>query len=751
MVTGSGAGCPYTLAMLDPPAVRRGKRLRLLGMVTLAALVGVPLSMFGLSEDAAILGPLSMAHITLTAGLLAAAYLFAGVGFALALLRWVAPESRDRPWLALALGPGLMLWLSHLLGVAGLLSGSKGRWVAAVVLASGLLLLGLRLVAALREKPNLRPPPWLGLLWPLAFAVTFVAASHPPGVLWRSEAGGYDSLSYHLPLAQEWATGPRLWPLEHNVYSFLPSYVEAGFLHLNALLGGGEPVPADRVVPVGLIAGDGLGAIACHWLSALMSFFSALVLARFVSAVLSSATNTEAPRRGAEAGALAGAALLATPWVVVVSSLAYTESAVNLMFAGALLAAVDGRLAPAIRGTLIGLLVGAACGAKPTALFLIGPTAGLALLAFTPKAKWLWAVLAGAAAGLLMIAPFLVRNWLAVGNPVFPAGTGLFGPGWWSAEQIARFSAAHSQTGSFVDRLGLLLATTGDGLGGEPRGIFHSQWSVLFPAGLIALGLAVFDRRVRVWAIIFAVGMAAAVLWWLVGSHGQSRFLLPLAVPLAGGLGLAASAAWSWPDRAALWRRLTTIALAALPLFLAALAVSMLRSEIARQGYSLLPEGTGPLTGDRLRYSEAFQAADELARRDILADVNPNAFINLGGGGLEPGATLYLLGDATPFYFARRTVYTTTWDSSLLARAIEQSPDDPQAWGKILASRGVQYVLVNLAELQRLYASGWLDPRLTEERITRFIRSNLRPIRAWDSGQALFKLDAAPALGERPA
>jgi len=737
--------------MLDPPAVRRGKRLRLLGMITLALLAGIPLSMAGLDDNAAILGPLAMAHITLTAGSLAAAYALAGVGLALTLLRFIAKDSPNRPWLALALGPGLMLWVSHGLGVLGLLSGPSGRWVGLATVALGLVLLALPVVEAIRNRPNLKPPPWGGALWALGFAVMFVAASHPPGVLWASEARGYDSLSYHLSLPQEWAQGDRLWPLAHNVYSYLPSYVEAGFLHLGAMVGAGEP---GRGVPVGLVAGDGTGAIACHWLSGIFSLLSAIVLARVVWVVADRAGVAPAgARHGSEAGAIAGAVLLSTPWVLVVSSLAYNESAVNLLFAGALLAALDARLAPTTRGVLAGLMVGAACGAKPTALFLIGPTVALALLAYMPPRRWPVAVLAGCGAGLLMIGPFLIRNWLASGNPVFPAATALWGHAPWSAEQVARFGAAHRESAPLLDRVGLLLASTGDGLGAEPRGIFHTQWAALFPAGAIGLVLAATFRPTRGLALILAGGTLAGLAWWITGSHCQSRFLLPLAVPMALALGLAALAAYSrtgagWTRFA---RRLALIILMALPLVLAASAATRLRSEINRQGTSFLPDGTGPFTGDRLRLSPMFQAADELSKRDVLNDVNPYALINLGGGGVGPADTVYLLGDATPLFLARRVLWATTWDESILARSIGLAPDDPAAWGRALAARGVDFVLVSFGELDRLRRSGWLDPRLSPEAVTRFLQTCCQPVRAWDdSGQALFRLKPLSPGGERP-
>ena len=70
-----------------------------------------------------------------------------------------------------------------------------------------------------------------------ALALLLVAASSPPGWLWDSEGRGYDALEYHLQLPQEWLRMGRLAPLEHNVYSFLPGYIEAAFYHLAVATG----------------------------------------------------------------------------------------------------------------------------------------------------------------------------------------------------------------------------------------------------------------------------------------------------------------------------------------------------------------------------------------------------------------------------------------------------------------------------------------------------------------------------------
>lgn len=68
-------------------------------------------------------------------------------------------------------------------------------------------------------------------------AMLVVAAACPPGTLWRVEALGYDTLSYHLQIPREWVTAGGMVELEHNVYSYLPGLMESAFAGLMVMRG----------------------------------------------------------------------------------------------------------------------------------------------------------------------------------------------------------------------------------------------------------------------------------------------------------------------------------------------------------------------------------------------------------------------------------------------------------------------------------------------------------------------------------
>ncbi|HRQ74168.1 MAG TPA: hypothetical protein PLU35_14175, partial [Phycisphaerales bacterium] len=150
-------------------------------------------------------------------------------------------------------GLAIMLSVSHLLGVAGLLHGATG-----IALGLGVCIAGAAVAceqwaraarAGRRDSAQTRGGAWLAAP---AAAVLAVAACSPPGWLWDSEFGGYDVLSYHLQLPQEWLALGSIRPLQHNVYSYLPGYVEAAYLHLAAMTG--APRPLADGTPAGLLA-----------------------------------------------------------------------------------------------------------------------------------------------------------------------------------------------------------------------------------------------------------------------------------------------------------------------------------------------------------------------------------------------------------------------------------------------------------------------------------------------------------------
>jgi hypothetical protein len=611
-----------------------------------------------------------------------------------------------------AAGLALMLSLSHLLGVLGAL-GPVGA-IAPVALGLALLVPQARDLRRHlgRADADARPrlwPAWM-LLAPGA-GVLLVAAASPPGWLWASEFGGYDALSYHLQLPQEWLRGGRIAPVEHNVYSFLPGYVEAAFAHLGAM------TLAPR--PDGLLAGDGWRLIACHALHAGIT-----LVAAWLSGTLARRLAIRAglrPRGVAMAGLVGAGVALTTPWAVVAGSLAYNEGAVNALLAGALLVCAQPGLSPGRRGVLVGALVGVACGCKPTALFFAGAPAALGLLAGVGpegRRRLARAIALGALAGGIALAPWLVRNAMHVGNPVFPFASELFGTSHWSAEQAERYAAAHRFDGSAADRLRTLVWTSPAAAPGDPpvvrfRGLANPQWGLmgLFALGGLGLLLASGGGPRRVGALL-GVAAGLQVLAWLALTHLQSRFLLPVlpvGAALAGvAVGRLRDLAADRPDAAGG----VGVLAGAVVLSQAGFLLGIYASE--RQG--------SPGVGLAL-WPVVFTGV-----LDEEPDASAAGWLNTRP---EDGSLVYLLGDATPLYFGPGVVYHTTYDTSPLGALVEAHPGDPGAWASGLRDLGVAWVLVSESELSRLHASGWYDPRVTAGVVGRLTEHLGGPVRVW--------------------
>lgn len=744
-------------------------------------------------------------------------YLLGAIGLGRPMVWLLARTSKARFTLQMLLGVAVMLWLSHFAGVLGLLNvqGVLGP-IGARTAAWAIVGVGLVLLADQVVRGELRPERWpvfpAGVaLWAPALGILFIAACSPPGALWASEFGAYDALSYHLQLAKEWAAGPtgRVWPGEHNVYSFLPSYMEAAFAHLGVLSGGFN---ADVPLVDRMLAEDGYWVYACQFLHVGMGLIAALAIARLVRTLAAHAGLVEADHRLALLGGLAGAALLlGTPWTIVVGSLAYNELAMLAMIAGALLSATDGDLSTWRRGAIAGLLVGIAASAKPTALFLAGPMVALALVAWPARSNLRMrtaAIIAaaGTVTGLAAIAPWLIRNTLASGNPVFPFAASTFGRGHWTEEQVARYARNHAAEGSLIERLELLLSS---------RGFTHEQWAFTPWMALLALVMALVWRPTRWAASVLAAGAALQLIAWITFTHLQSRFLLPVLVPMAGvfGLGVCATLAMAQArvrgtgkdasPRTVPW--LAAMVVGVLPLTAAGWSAINFMRQLDAQPNERMPGGAGSLSGTA--FAASYAQAEPAERARFLSEAAPPiAYVNLGlrlseddpsrdAAGNEPRG-LYLLGDAAALYYldalgplnpnrpavthpSTHVIYHTTWDRSLLGDAIDAarmaadqrggaaSPIDPADITRFLRENGIGHVLVNYAELARLIDKDrYYDPRVVGDLVVAWLvtrTSGVASIRKWTqpvadptgSGsrgqvtlQELFRLDAPAEPGQ---
>jgi hypothetical protein len=645
-----------------------------------------------------------------------------GVAVALALVSLVATVGGGRS--VLLLGGGVAAWVLVAAGIGCLFLRRDGR--AFLPLGRG------NLLAVLAGPP-------IGLL--------LLAAASEPGWLWRSEFGGYDALSYHLQLPLEWLALGRIVPLEHNVYAALPSFVEAAFLHVMILAGGPDE-----------------GALAAQFLAAFLSILTALVVATLARRLLPDVGRWLGLRI---VGTVAAVLLLALPWFLVVGSLAYNDGIVLLFLAaGWLVLARRSESAFDVRsGFLLGSLAGAACGAKLTAAGFVAlplALAATAVLLHAPgrslRTRLASVALVGGTASLvalLILAPWLVRNAIATGSPVFPFATSVFGTGWWTEAQSVRFALGHAAEPSMSVVGRLWTQWFALGFGAEPSGHapapWTPQWSLLpwlgLAGALVLLGAPGVAgggrRRLRAAAATVLLVLAVQIVFWGSATHLQSRFLLPTAVPLVvGACGLLVLARLIAPQRSVPALAMGVLAAAAvLPIAL-----------FAREGRIVLPDpatgapvehhapalaigGRGAFDGSDTR--RAMRAAtDDAARARIVATATPAFTLNHE---IPADAVVLLVGDAAPFWYRRpqgTLRYATVWDRGPLHEVAARLPERPDAWAGELRNAGVRYVLLNEPMLRNWFAKGWLDPALDPDRLAAFVRSTT-PVRIYANGSIL--------------
>ncbi len=630
----------------------------------------------------------SALFVTLDSGWVPALYLLGALGLGKLSRPLLTPSPTGR---VIELGVGLTLTLSltHLLGMLGLLRPMTAWGITGIGLA--LLLPDARSGEnTLSDAVRHARLSVAGVAVLIGCVLVVLMACNPPGALWDSEYGAYDALSYHLQLPREWIEAGRIWPSDHNVYSFLPGYIEGAYAHM-ALMTGGN-----------LLDGHARAAMSAQLFSAFMLIISAPAMGALSRRVIA----LRLPGAGAPAAvALSRALTLGTPWLIVVGSLAYNEMGVVLLGLCALSVAIETEISPRKRAILVALIAGGACSCKPTALFLLVPTLAVALLASMPRRRWLSTIVLGAIVGALTIAPWLMRNEIAAGNPVFPQLAGVLGAGRWTPAQHALYAGAHHFSGSPLDRFRFLLLPDPAGIDtvSRWRGFTNPQWGLTPWIALAGLIILLSRRRTHLLGAVGALALLLPVLAWMALTHLQSRFLIPLAPALIVAASIGIASIPTAVVREGLARAIAVLGVG--------WSILIALSQSGGNPFNLIDLGPGVFTGEI-----------ELPNAPWTATLNRVA---------RPGDTIYLLGDATPFYVRSPVLYNTVYDRWCIQDAIEAHPEDPGAWSRSLKDDGVELVVVGFSEIDRFARSGWLPGSIDPQRLIAWIDALGQPIEVW--------------------
>ena len=560
---------------------------------------------------------------------------------------------------ALGLGLVTLSLATFLLGWAGLLH----RWLFITILvamaASGVLpVMRIREHNTARAVTSSAHCSLLMVLIPLAI-LALIASMLPAGILWAHDGRGYDALEYHLQLPREYLQVGRIVPFEHNVFSYLPANAE--MLYLVAMILRGDHV-------------DGM------YVAQMINFAIAVA---FVAG-----TYLLLRHRSPRAAAIA-AIVIAGPQLFFVATNAYVECLMLFMFLLALCATPFARRALGLNeflplsspsaALLAGIYTGAACGCKYTALLMVVPIVLLFLIQLrTSRAKNIAIYLLGV---IVIFSPWVARNAIYARNPVFPLAAKQLGQAHWNDEQVERWQKALRPADSHASpsqRLRLLA-----------RQLLHPEHYGCAVLAALAVGLLAGRNSWGRSSTLCVVAIIMQLLAWMLLTHLQTRFLLPMLVPCALLIGAAAP------------RHRT--ALAVLLAIIAAATTIWLCADAYNHSTAKPNERTGfqPFVG----------------RDDVVAQGYPFSDSTTD----YAGANVLLLGEARPFYVRAEYSYNTVFDRCCLADRFAEGRRTDEIL-LALQQQSFTHLYVNwheLARLQRTYAFATAVDRTNISRLSR--------------------------------
>lgn len=271
-----------------------------------------------------------------------------------------------------------------------------------------------------------------GARWVLAFFGIAVVAMLVPALTPPAQS---DGMRYHLGAPQEFLKAGSAKYLPHNAYSNMPFLVE---MHFMAALALGAPEAAHLI----------------HLTLALMTAVAIFALGGLLAK----------GRRTPGAAALVPAILyFCTPMAAIIATWPYTDHGISLLLVGSCVAAVLARRDPenpwlwVLLGVCLGGLVGTKYTMGPVAVVVYGTALAMGLWGRRRGGKTLLISAAAAAIPAVVIGGiWFVRNWVLIGNPVYPFMTGVFSGGDWGPANEAFLHARAGAKGLGKGGLALL-------------------------------------------------------------------------------------------------------------------------------------------------------------------------------------------------------------------------------------------------------------------------------------------------------
>ncbi|MCK5114774.1 MAG: glycosyltransferase family 39 protein, partial [Phycisphaerae bacterium] len=569
---------------------------------------------------------------------------------------------------------GLWILSTVTLGIGASL-GLGAMWIWWAILAVGVLL-GILQILPHRNKISIPPSvslPGCGLIiLGVCLGVWLAGAVAPPGTIGLTNA--YDVLEYHLQVPREFIATGRIVPLNHNAYSYYPLGVEMLFLQAMQLRGGAyEGMYLAKMMHgmfgvlcvAGLVTGFGAAERKRGWFTALM--------------------------------------VATAPGLLALSWLGFVELGMICYLTFALLWLRrwmrDGSLRNA---AVLGIMCGAACCTKYLSIGLVVAPIVIVMLACSLRSlRRVGGIVAVVAITLLLFSPWLIRNTVHTGNPVFPLGTQMkiFGAGHWPPEVQQRWENGHGAANlppvpqpadwqpksHQPTRLDLLRTNL---LTNPEMGLVVMFIALVSVCAMLASPQTL-SRFSWEWALL-AIFVLQAAAWLGLSHNAPARFIMPAIIPIAliaaGGLGRLCELRLADKRTIAIpisFRRDGGFVLAA-AVIIAAVIVN--------------------LTAATNIFHQQVKRPLPPAPAKNIADLIPSPALVRK---LPQGSRVMLVGDAKGFYFPTGTIYATVFDVHPLDELARNTTSDAQLRVE-LQKMGVTHLLFNWPEIRRLsYSCGF--------------------------------------------
>ncbi len=504
----------------------------------------------------------------------------------------------------------------------------------------------------------------------------------------------YDTLEYHLGAPAEYIRAGRIIALPHNFFSNMPQLTEMLYL-------------------LALKMSSGAAATLLHWSFGVMG----------AVAVYAIATRLWNRQIGLTSAAL----FYCVPLILDLSETARIDLATTffaVLAFGALLVWQQER-SPAVEGCAelgsssapstalqrsaattgfwfcgAALAVGAAVATKWTAVPVVALPVFVFLVVVTKSFRlpFVFCLLSS-----VFVVPWLVKNWLLMGNPVYPLLYGVFHSPHWSAEQAALFARKHYASFGW------------DGWAQFAGLIWQYSFSERFAAPLLLMTAPLILLLRNVTPSVRRAGwlFVAAYAGWFLLTFRPWRFLFP-AFPLAAMTG---AYALHVVGQGRFVRMIVRAAVTVVVVVGLAEEVSV--TLVDEEDYNQLPPRM-----NSVQYALGQVSRDEFIERMGGGIFEPVMWMNRH---LPPTAKVLYVGEVRAYYARNPVVCSTAFDQAPLASMLQQA-NNANTLFDLMNSRGITHIYVDSIEWDRLGKSYGYLVNINENLFNRFIKSYTQPV-----------------------